>query len=295
MLDPFRLIVDARGKSRPVVAGPAPPTATAAPDPATAVGDPELRQKEAPVEVAALPQAPAEPPSAMTIVLDPGHGGKDPGATGVAGLREKDVVLRVALALRDRLVRAGHQVILTRDGDVFVPLDKRTLLANRAGAALFVSIHANASRNRAASGIETYYLSNTNDRATIRLARMENHLGYMAGGRRPSASDVSYIVSDMIQSYKIGESMQLAEEIQSAVVAQAALRHPPARDLGVKPGPFAVLVGSGMPAVLTEISFLTHPEEGRRLADAAYLDAVAEGLLRGIRAFAKSSQIATTL
>ena len=151
-----------------------------------------------------------------------------------------------------------------------------------------------AVKNRRASGIETYYLSNTNDRATIRLARMENHLAYMTGVR-PASADVSYIVSDMIQRYKVGESQRFARLIQRALVEQARVQHSSVRNLGVKPGPFAVLVGAGMPAVLVEISFLSNREEGKRLEDEHYREALAEGIWKGITQFGLARHIASTL
>ena len=284
LLDPFRLVVDVEGRARPV-ARPAP-----APTPAKKVRRP-LRQPAAPQR-----SEPRVPPRErpFTIVIDPGHGGRDPGARGVGGVLEKNIVLSVAYLLRPRLEAEGYQVILTRDRDVFLSLEERAALANATKADLFVSIHANASHNKTASGIETYYLSNSNDRATIRLAKMENHLAHMTGGS-PSASDVSWIVSDMIQSYKIEESLKLAQGIQTALVDEASQGGDGVNDLGVKPGPFYVLVGAGMPAVLAEISFLTHQREGRRLATRSYQERLAEGLLRGIDEFVDNVSVATTL
>jgi N-acetylmuramoyl-L-alanine amidase len=230
----------------------------------------------------------------LRVVLDPGHGGKDPGAIGLGGVLEKNVVLGVARRLAKRLEAAGHEVILTRDSDVFIPLSERTQRANAAKADLFVSIHANASPNRTASGIETYYLSNTDDRATIRLAHMENQLLHMTG-EPPADSDVSWIISDMIQSYKVEESHGLARQIQASLVAEARREQRNVRDLGSKPGPFFVLVGAAMPAVLAEVAFVSHPEEARRLQDGAYQDRLAEGLLLGIGRFVENAAIAATL
>jgi N-acetylmuramoyl-L-alanine amidase len=279
--------VDARGDTRPIAQTILPVVGK--------MNEPRRTDESSPVLPASVPvsgSAPAVPP--LTIVLDPGHGGKDPGAKSARGLLEKDVVLHIARDLAKRLERDGYRVVLTRDGDVFVPLNERTACANKTRAALFVSIHANASRNHKASGIETYYLSNTNDRATIRLARMENHLAYMAGVR-PESSDVSYIVSDMIQRYKVGESRHFARLIQRSLVERTRVRHPSVSDLGVKPGPFAVLVGAGMPAVLVEVSFLSNSEEGKRLEDESYREALVEGIWKGITQFGLASRIASTL
>jgi len=277
MPDPFRLIIDVRGTPR---VGP-PPTTAALPEahPALASAGP-------------APAAPAAPPSRrrFKIVIDPGHGGKDPGAIGVDGIQEKDVVLAVAQRLKARLVATQDaDVVLTRDADIFLALEERTARANTEQADLFVSIHANASPNRSLSGIETYYLNNTNDRATMRLAEMENGLRSVTG-RTKGDRDVALILSDLIQSYKIQESVSLAEDIQQALVGKTR-----ANDIGVKRGPFYVLVGAGMPCVLVEVSFLTHREEGALLAQAAYQDTLAEGLLRGIQRFVENARVAGNL
>ncbi len=299
MLDPFRLIIDVRGAPRdgrpPIeIPGAAPSsvgTRRAAPPPAGSERDTVV----ASVPRAAGPQpAPAPPPHRFKVVVDPGHGGKDPGALGAGGVAEKDVVLAIALQLRERLAAAGLAVVLTREADDFLPLEERTARANAEQADLFVSIHTNASPNPSLSGIETYYLNNTNDRATIRLAEMENGLRDMTGRSRQER-DVSLILSDLIQSYKIEESVTVAEHLQKALVAHLAGQGRAVNDLGVKQGPFYVLVGAGMPCVLVEVSFLTHPEEGARLAHRAYQAAIAEGLLRGIRRVVENTRFTENL
>ena len=228
------------------------------------------------------------------MVRDPGHGGKDPGALSGGGVAEKDVVLAISLQLRERLAAAGFDVVLTRDTDVFIPLEERTARANAEQADLFVSIHGNASPNARLSGVETYYLNNTNDRATIRLAEMENGLRAMTG-RSGRDHDASLILSDLIQSYKIEESVALAEQLQKAVVGDLGTYGWTANNLGVKRGPFYVLVGAGMPCVLVEVSFLTHPDEGARLAQPGYQQAIADGLLRGIQRFVENARVAENL
>ena len=286
MPDPFRLIIDVRGTPR---VGPPRTTAERAAPPSAA---PHPEAHPALASAGSAPPAPAAPPSRrrFKIVIDPGHGGKDPGAVGVDGIQEKDVVLAVAQRLKARLVATrAADVVLTRDADVFLALEERTARANAEQADLFVSIHANASPNRSLSGIETYYLNNTNDRATIRLAEMENGLRSVTG-RTKGDRDVALILSDLIQSYKIQESVSLAEDIQQALVGKTR-----ANDLGVKRGPFYVLVGAGMPCVLVEVSFLTHREEGAQLAQAAYQDTLAEGLLRGIERFVENARVAGNL
>jgi N-acetylmuramoyl-L-alanine amidase len=226
------------------------------------------------------------------IVLDPGHGGKDPGAQGFA--IEKDVTLRIALELAALLrERAAAEVILTRDDDATLPLAARTARANTEGADLFVSIHANASEGGRLRGVETYYLNNTNDHATMRLAAMENGLDLLAPTQ--GGSDLRYILSDLVQVGKMEESIALATTVQRAVVQRLRTNYSAIQDLGVKQGPFYVLVGAYMPCVLVETSFLTHPTEGRRLANRAYQHTVAEGLYTGIDRFLSSQRRIQTL
>src|SRR5580765_831868 len=245
------------------------------------------------------PAAPAPPPAVAArprgrekIVLDPGHGGSDPGAQGYAV--EKEVTLAIARnvagLLRERL---GADVVLTRGHDTTLPLAARTARANAEGADLFVSIHANASPSRRLHGIETYYLNNTNDRGSIRLAAMENGLDLITHARR--GADLRYILSDLVQVGKMEESIALATAVQRGLVAHLSTRYPGVTDLGVKRGPFYVLVGAYMPCVLVETSFLTHPAEGRRLATAPYRVAVAEGIYQGIDRFLADARRARTL
>jgi N-acetylmuramoyl-L-alanine amidase len=247
---------------------PAPPRRDAAPPPVTV---PSLRPK---------------------IVLDPGHGGSDPGAEGFAV--EKDVTLDIARRLARLLdERLGAEVVLTRTRDATLPLAARTARANGESADLFVSIHANASRSRRLHGIETYVLNNTHDRATIRLARMENGLDLIAPRR--DRADLRYILSDLVQVGKMDESVALATAVQRGLVGRLAARYPDVADLGVKRGPFYVLVGAYMPCVLVETSFLSHPAEGRRLASADYRESIAEGIEAGIARFLADARRARTL
>jgi len=226
------------------------------------------------------------------IVLDPGHGGHDPGAQGYAV--EKDVTLaiarRLAVLLRQQL---DADVVLTRAADSTLPLADRTARANAEGADLFVSIHANASPRRQLHGVETYYLNNTHDHATIRLAAMENGLRVPVPAR--GRADLRYIVSDLVQAGKMEESIALATAVQRSLVGHLGARYPGVVDLGVKRGPFYVLVGAYMPCVLVESSFLTNPTEGRRLAAGAYRDDVARGIYAGIARFLADARRAQTL
>jgi N-acetylmuramoyl-L-alanine amidase len=234
-------------------------------------------------------------PKRYTIVLDPGHGGQDPGAEGVGGAQEKTVVLAISKRLGRKLSeRLPVTVIFTRTRDVYLSLEERTARANVANADLFISIHANASVNPASQGAETYYLNNTDDRATIRLAALENGTRQKHGQEKRTAA-LSFILSDLIQTGKEEESLALARALQQGLVTHARKRYAGVHNLGVKKGPFYVLVGAHMPCVLVETAFLTHPIEGRHLTSAAYQEALAEGLFQGIARFLRSGQMAKNL
>lgn len=218
------------------------------------------------------------------LVIDPGHGGKDPGAVGVGGLQEKDVTLAIALELADLLRRDGvWDVKLTRDWDRTVSLEERTAIANAFGADLFVSIHANASPNREARGIETYYLDRASDRAARRLAAREN------AGAEVAAAEMEHILADVVVQSKLRDSRRLAEAVQGALVGHLSAARRGVRDLGVKRGPFYVLTGAFMPSVLVEVAFLSHPEEARWLRDPAFRRETAKALARGLGAFSGGS------
>ncbi len=246
---------------------------------------------ELPSATPAHPRAPTEP-SATTeevkapaplvsdsplVMIDPGHGGYDPGTVSQRGLSEKDLALRIALRLERALRARGVRTAMTRTADVFLPLADRTRLANRAGADLFVSIHLNSSPNLETTGIEVYYLNNTTDRATIRLARMENGgaPGYGAG----DGANLNYILTDLRQQYKAAESASLARMIdaQAAAELDAGLGLN-VNALGARRGPFYVLVGARMPAVLIECGFLSNRWEAARLDSAQYQELLARGI-----------------
>lgn len=218
------------------------------------------------------------------IVIDPGHGGDDLGAVGYDGYLEKDVVLNIAMLLDELLrERLRARTVLTRVRDVPLALEDRTEIANNAKADLFISIHANASPSRRARGIETYYLDNTDDKSSLKLAERENK------SSRRNLSDVQFILSDLIQNVKLEDSIALAHHMQNALVQRISRYYSDVRDLGVKRGPFFVLVGAHMPCVLVEVSFMDHPVEGRRLIDRRYQKIVADALYRGIRGFFEHS------
>lgn len=251
----------------------------------------DLRGRERRERTQPPPSAPAR---RYRIMLDPGHGGHDPGARGPNGTYEKDIVLALSHLLGRKLAsRLPVEVLFTRTADVFVPLEERTARANAAKADLFLSLHANASPNPAMQGIETYYLNNTDDRATIRLAAMENGLLSQRHSRREPG--LSYILSDLIQKGKEEESIVLARHLQEAMVLRAKEHYPSVRNLGVKKGPFYVLVGAHMPCVLVEVAFLSHRVEGQHLLSPKYQEALAEGLFLGIARFLRTGPTAKSL
>ncbi len=229
-----------------------------------------------------LPQASVEPvisstdnqPGHPLVMIDPGHGGYDPGTQSSSGVLEKDLALQIATRLKSALEARQIRAELTRGNDTFVSLPERTRIANRAGADLFVSIHLNSSPDTETTGIEVYYLNNTTDRATIRLARMEN--GGADGYGGSNDSNLNYILTDLRQNYKAIEAASLARMIDAQTVADLdAGLGLNVNALGAKVGPFYVLVGAHMPAVLVECGFLSNPDEARRMEGAGYQDVLA--------------------
>jgi N-acetylmuramoyl-L-alanine amidase len=279
-VDPTRLVIDIAGRegSGKLPASDAPAKAgTAAATRSEAV---QARKADAPVPTTGL----------RKIVLDPGHGGKDPGAVGVGGVAEKDVVLSIAKKLARKLQsELGVKVILTRNDDRYVPLEDRTALANSEDADLFISLHMNASPNTEARGIETYYLDNTTDEAAIRLAARENRTS------RRNISDLQFILSDMMQNMKLEDSITLAHRLQGALVAGMGRVMADVRDLGVKKALFHVLVGARMPSVLVEMSFITHRVEGAAMSLERHQDAMVGALYEGIQKYGQTNMMARTL
>jgi N-acetylmuramoyl-L-alanine amidase len=212
------------------------------------------------------------------VIIDPGHGGRDPGAIGVGGLREKDVVMRIARELRARLVREGLEVQLTREDDRFLTLEQRTRLANRLRGDLFVSIHANASRNRATSGVETYLLDTRYDRQTARVAAREN------GTTIAEVDELQLILASLRLGYSERYAARLARHVQDGISERLRRSFRGSRDLGVKRGPFLVLFQADMPAILVEVGFLSNRSEAARMRSEAFTRAAAEGIARGILA-----------
>jgi N-acetylmuramoyl-L-alanine amidase len=223
------------------------------------------------------------------IVIDPGHGGHDPGAKS-RGLSEAELVLDVALRLEKLLAREpGVEVVMTRRTNVFIPLEERTAIANREGADLFLSIHANASRNSKARGVETYFLNFASTPDAEAVAARENSASGQTMHKLPD------IVKAITLNNKLDESRDFATLVQREMVRHLARSNSQVRDLGVKQAPFVVLIGAGMPSVLAEISFVTHPQEGRLLKGGAYRQRIAEALFQGIQRYQRSLKAVTAV
>ncbi len=213
-----------------------------------------------------------------TIVIDPGHGGDDPGCIGKKGLMEKHVVLDVARRLRTLLNQKNElEVILTRESDIKVPLENRTVIANQKQADLYISIHANASRNKKRSGVMTFYLNFSNDPSVTEIAARENATS------SKNISDMTEIIKKIVQNSKIDESQDLATKIQDHLVKTLSQKYKKIHNLGVKGAPFWVLIGvEEVPSVLVEVSYLSNLQEESRLKTPEYRQQIAQGLYEGI-------------
>ncbi len=215
-----------------------------------------------------------------TIVIDPGHGGRDPGALGPAGGREKDVTLDVALRLRDRLVRRhGARVLLTRETDTEVPLGERVAFANEHGADLFVSVHVNSIPDAAVAPLETYYFGLQADDTTLRLAHGEN------AAADYSVAEFNALLQRAGNTVKFQESKELAVAVQQSLVETVRRTNAAASDWGVKAGPFVVLLGVEAPAILAEVAAISNPDEEARLDTDAHRERLARSLEEGIAAY----------
>lgn len=310
LTDPFRIIVDIDGEGEipvlptspegvgspgTVAAGPSredpvtPPGSSPAPSAGSSVPSPPAaipRSVESPR--AAAPNPSPIRKNRVRVMIDPGHGGKDPGAIGPTGLKEKDIVLAIGRMIREKLSRSGEfDVRMTRDEDVFIPLEERTAMANKGRVDLFVSLHINASRNRRAEGFSTYVLSRgASNREDLELAARENGvpIGKLQG--------VKFIIDDMFTGARKNESLRLAKTVNDAVVRHVSARYPGAHSLGLKQAPFYVLVGARMTAVLVEASFISNAREESRLRDPSCLDGIADGVVEAVRYYGRNGILA---
>ncbi|NDY41671.1 tetratricopeptide repeat protein [Dissulfurirhabdus thermomarina] len=279
--DPFRIVVDVFG------AGSEVPEPCPVPEVTAKVAPDDDEEEDAAPGGRPIPLAQQLGLCVRRVVVDPGHGGRDPGAVGPGGLKEKDVCLRLAKKVAARLRRElGCEVILTRDRDRFVRLERRTAMANAKKADLFVSIHVNAAPNRRLRGVETYFLNLAVNEEAMRVAALENAMS------TKRIADMKRLLDSILRYTKVSESSRLAAYVQSEVVRDLGQAYSGIRDLGVKQAPFIVLMGAKMPAVLAEVSFITNRTEEKRLRQGAYLDRLARGIVQGIKRYANETATA---
>jgi N-acetylmuramoyl-L-alanine amidase len=267
--DPFRIVIDVWGKG----AGDAEPDQTD-----------QVAEKTRPITTDNLKSSDIARQLALgvqKIVIDPGHGGSDPGAPGyIKGIWEKDIVLKLAHNLAHKLRERLHcSVILTRDSDKKLTLEERTAIANTQRADLFISLHTNAARNKKLAGIETYLLNLATDEQAIAVAARENATS------KKNISDLEFILSDLMKHAKIGESTRLANDVHLSLVQGMKQKYSKINDLGVKQAPFYVLLGARMPAILIETSFISNKLECERLLDPAYQDMLCHAIATGVQKY----------
>jgi N-acetylmuramoyl-L-alanine amidase len=304
LYDPFRLVVDCVRGTRPA---PPPPLLIA-----KSVRLPIVRKlplalpsgtsMQLALARAAEPAAPAERNTTggfsiarqlglgvSRIVIDPGHGGHDPGASGY-GVSEAELVLDIALRIEALLQKQpGTNVVLTRRTDEFVSLPERTAIANREAADLFLSIHANASEDGDARGVETYFLNFANNLSAASVAARENAASGHAMAALPD------FVKAIALNNKLDESRDFATYVQRSMVERLRVANKSTKDLGVKQAPFVVLIGAAMPSVLAEISFVTNPPEARLLKSSAFRQRIADALVAAIRKYQLSLRSVSTV
>jgi N-acetylmuramoyl-L-alanine amidase len=236
-----------------------------------------------PLRVRRAPAAPAASARVRRVVIDPGHGGNDPGAIGPTGLTEAAVTLDVARRVADRLAsRYGIQVVLTRDDDTYVDLETRTAHANDTRSDLFVSIHCNAAPNREAHGVATFVLDTTSERVAARVGRRE---GELVADDPVSSWHVARILTSLRLNGPGRQSFALAESIQGTMLHDLRILYPAVDDLGVHPASFHVLVTARMPAVLVELSFISNAMEEQRLRSEGYRDVLAGAISRAVASY----------
>ena len=271
LANPYRLVIDVVTPGEPLTT----PPVESPPD----LGNP-----------LPTPPQPAQPraKSFKTIVIDPGHGGKDPGARGQHGTEEKDITLKVALKLRDLLSKQpGVRILMTRERDEFVELEDRAKFANGQQADLFVSIHVNSHPQRSVKGIEIYHFGEAKDQRALEVAAREN-------GTPLNSTGVGweYLVADLLTSKKIEESLDLAWIAKEALVTSLN-DHYDLVDHGVKTAPFYVLRFTSMPSILAEIAYISNSAEEDLLRNGRFTTRVAEALMEGVNTFLASAKLAT--
>ena len=270
--DPFRVVVDVWA-AKPTISASTPSKASKKSFPSP----PASPTNKGIVQQLAL--------GVKTIVIDPGHGGKDPGALGYqAGVKEKDIVLKIARKLEKRMkARLGCNVIMTRTTDKYLPLESRTAIANTRNADLFVSLHCNAAKNRNLTGVETYFLNLATDDDAVNVAARENATS------RKNISDLEDILNGLMQNAKINESGRLATHVQGAICTGLSKKYKYVHNLGVKKAPFYVLLGATMPSILIETSFISNKRECRRLLNENYQNYLCESIIDGVESYIKET------
>ncbi len=217
------------------------------------------------------------------IVIDPGHGGKDPGTIGKSGTMEKIIVLDICQRLKKLLsADKGLEVIMTRESDIYVPVENRTVIANQKRADLFISVHANSNPSKKRSGVETFYLNFSQDPSVIETAALENATS------TKKLSEMRSILEKIAKNSKIMESKELAKDIQKNLVQTLQTKYKDVKDLGSKGGPFWVLIGVETSSVLVEVSYLSNAKEETRLKNAQYRQYIAQGIYSGIKEYMNS-------
>jgi len=291
--DPFRIVIDVKGERKTEIAtmGESISSLRRDKDRASEAKPGGITDAEAPLQAETQPagekgerKTPIKfrPGRIRRIVVDPGHGGHDPGAIGAAKSKEKDIVLAIGLKLAERLrSELDMDVVMTRSTDVFIPLEERTAIANKINADLFISIHANASLNRRTTGIETYYLNLAKTDKAKQLAARENNTSL------EKVSVLQGILFDLMANSKINDSAHLADVVQQRIVKRVGERYQTTRNNGVKQGPFYVLLGATMPSILVETAFISNEVEEKNLNDSVYQETTVEGIVDGVRSYIK--------
>jgi N-acetylmuramoyl-L-alanine amidase len=281
---PYRVVIDIQGKKTPVAAVAPVPTApqitTEVPKETTIDQNetPEMAKTNTTGQYSLARQLGL---TVRRIVLDPGHGGHDPGAMR-SGMKEKDITLDVSQKLKGILEREyGYEVLMTRTEDDYVALEERTAFANSKSADLFVSVHVNSSRNKKAKGIETYYLNFATTPETMEVAARENAIS------EKNMGELQKLTTAIALNTKIEESRDFAKLIQTNLVGHLQKGYAPS-NLGVKQAPFYVLIGAQMPSILAEISFISNENEYNLLETSGYRQTIAQGLARGIKSYVET-------
>jgi len=254
----------------------------------TPSGQPQVATKLPPPPIIVAPSAASATKKDMIIVLDPGHGGKDPGALGRKGTREKDIVLKISNHLRNLLAKeANAKVFMTRESDVFIELEDRATFANQRKADLFISIHINSHPKKTIKGLELYHFGEASDPRALEVAARENGTPLEDNG--PAWQ---FILADKLHDKKIEDSQEFAWTTKKALVKYLKPFYK-VKDHGVKTAPFFVLRMTTMPAILAEIAFISNPTEEKLLKSSTYQKRMAQGIFEGIKSYIRPLQTAS--